>query len=276
MQSSPVLASAVLAVEEAIDAGAVAEQVRLVPFRAVYDLGLGEGTTSSALTSISGRLVYEMKGSACAGYAMTQRLVSRTELAEGQLVYEDVQQASFEDQDSQSFRFVTRVIVDDELNLTTKGLARRTPEAVNLLLSEPESESKILSRDALFPVAYLENLISRLEKGDRFFNALLFDGSDEGNRLFRTTVSAGQAQFSSSTDGQPFGLQGLRSWPVTVTYFDDDADRANMEPDYTLSATLYENGVSASLEMSYQGFSMVGQLVDLTLYEPSDCALSAD
>jgi len=248
-----------------------ADDIELVPFRAVYDLGLGEGASASALTSVSGRLVYELKGSDCDGYAVTQRFVSRTELAEGQLVYEDVQSASFEDLRAGSFRFVTRSRIDDELSLTAKGYASHVSGAVDLLVSEPEPKVKSFSEDVLFPVEYLKGLIARTLNGERFFNALLFDGSEDGDQLFQTTISAGDIKFGHSEDGQPFGLQGLRHWPVTVTYFDAEADSVTMAPVYSLSTHLYENGVTTSLEMAYEGFSMKGQLVDLILLEKTAC-----
>lgn len=267
-----VMSSSVMGADRQGVVGAVTKtEVELVPFRAVYDLGLGEGTSSSALSAISGRLVYELKGSDCDGYAVTQRLVSRTELAEGQLVYEDVQSASFEDLRSRSFRFVTRSRVDDEVSLTAKGYAQHVAGAVDLMLSEPDSRTKSLPEEVLFPVEYLKMVIARTLNGERFYNALLFDGSEEGDQLFQTTISAGDVQLNISADGQPFGLQGLRHWPVTVTYFDAESDGVSMEPVYSLTTHLYENGVTTSLEMRYQGFSMEGQLVDLTLLERSVC-----
>ena len=52
---SPVLASS----------AGVAAAVPLAQHRAVYDLKLSEASGSSGITGISGRMVYEIRGSAC-------------------------------------------------------------------------------------------------------------------------------------------------------------------------------------------------------------------
>lgn len=247
------------------------DDIALAPFRAVYDLGLGDGAIPASLFSLSGRLVHELKGSDCEGYALTQRLVSRAELAEGQLVHEDIQSAAFEDTASRSFRFVTRSLVEEELRLTAKGYAQYREGIVDLLISEPEAKSIIMPGEVLFPVEYVKNMIVRLLNGDRFFNALLFDGSEDGDQLFRTTISSGPVSVGNHGDDQPVPLQGLKSWPVTVTYFNAEVEAANMEPDYMVSARVYENGISTSLQIRYQDVSMMGQLVDLTLFDKSVC-----
>ena len=56
--------------------------VPLAPHRAVYDLALSEATDRSGITGLSGRMVYEFNGSACEGYTVKFRFVTRIETSE--------------------------------------------------------------------------------------------------------------------------------------------------------------------------------------------------
>ena len=49
----------------------------LAPHRAVYDLALDKASDRSGITGITGRMVYEFNGSACEGYTVTFRFVTR-------------------------------------------------------------------------------------------------------------------------------------------------------------------------------------------------------
>ena len=57
------------------DAAAAARM--LAPHRAVYDLALDKASDRSGITGITGRMVYEFNGSACDGYTVTFRFVTR-------------------------------------------------------------------------------------------------------------------------------------------------------------------------------------------------------
>src|SRR5512139_3016757 len=71
--------------------------VRLQPHRAVYDISLDETGTAMSIGSISGRVVYELMGNACEGYAQNMRFVTETSTTEGQASTTDLRTSSWED-----------------------------------------------------------------------------------------------------------------------------------------------------------------------------------
>src|SRR6476659_9954783 len=79
----------------------------LAPHRAVYDLTLDKASDRSGITGISGRMVYEFNGSACEGYTVTFRFVTR--IATGDTTrLTDQQTTTFEDAEGKTFSFVTK------------------------------------------------------------------------------------------------------------------------------------------------------------------------
>jgi hypothetical protein len=57
-------------------------------------------------------------------------------------------------------------------------------------------------------------------------------------------------------------MKTMTRWPVTVSYYDRDAKRAEGEqtPVYAMSFELYENGVSRALVLDYNDFVIAGAL----------------
>ncbi len=47
---------------------AAADLAPFAPHRAVYELSLADSTAGSGVSGVSGRMVYELSGSACDGY----------------------------------------------------------------------------------------------------------------------------------------------------------------------------------------------------------------
>ena len=68
----------------------------LAPHRAVYDLTLKDASDRSGITGLSGRMVYEFNGSACEGYTVTFRFVSRIQTQDASRV-SDQQTTTFEE-----------------------------------------------------------------------------------------------------------------------------------------------------------------------------------
>src|SRR5690606_35728187 len=111
----------------------------LVPHRAVYDLALDNASDRSGITGLSGRMVYEFAGSACDGYTVTFRFVTRIDTDEASRLT-DQQTSSYEDAEGRSFSFVTRSFVDKELNSELKGVARAGEEGTVVSLDKPEAK----------------------------------------------------------------------------------------------------------------------------------------
>lgn len=236
----------------------------LVPHRAVYDLQLEHAEDKAGITGLSGRMVYELDGAACEGYTTRFRFVTRVDMDEMPQRLTDQQTATYESADGKLFRFTSKTFVDQELAKELSGTAEADLKAISVKLDKPQKLDEKLAL-AQFPVKHMEDLIDRAIKGEKVFQADIFDGSEDGNKIAATTVIIGNKEIKENAETTKMGKLGLEeSWPVTIAYYDDEQNIDGL-PIYRTNFELYANGVTRDLHMDYGDFSMRGTLVKFEL-----------
>lgn len=244
----------------------------LAPHRAVYDLELKESSDRSGIQGLKGRMVYEFNGSACEGFTTTFRYVTKISTGEDDRLT-DQQTTTFESGDGKEFRFLTKSFVDDKLDTETRGTATGSNEGLQVAVTKPQEANYKLDK-SFFPTTHLLDMIGRAEKGERFYEAQIFDGTDEADRTLTTTVIIGDRNKAANEGDDKAVAQSLEKdgyFPVSVSYFDEKSEGGAEVPTYQIGFKLYENGVTRDLVMDYGDFSMTGKLVDLKLYDAPDC-----
>ncbi|HEY6633068.1 MAG TPA: cell envelope integrity EipB family protein [Rhizobiaceae bacterium] len=248
---------------------AVAAPVPLIQHRAVYDLKLSDASDRSGITGISGRMVYEIRGSACDGYTVRFRYVTQSDTRDASQIT-DQQTTTFEDAEGKSFSFATKSYTDQNLDKELRGSATREPQGVKIQIDKPEPKSFEL-QPTQFPTQHLVDLIHRAKTGETFYETSIFDGSEEADKAMTTTVIVGKQANTANNDPELKALNKLSSekfWPVDIAYFDETSEGGEDTPDYRISFKLYENGLTRDLQMDYGDFVIRGQLVDLAVLEP--------
>lgn len=255
---------------------APADAAALIPHRAVYDLALEEASDRSGITGLTGRMVYEFNGSACDGYTVTFRFVTRIDTSETSNIT-DQQTTTYEDGDGGSFSFFTRSFVDQAPDRELKGTARMSQQATEVVIEKPENQ-RLQLEATQFPTQHLLELLDRIRDGETFYETTLFDGSEDADKVMTTTVIIGREAPPRPNDRELEAIAPLAQepfWPVDIAYFDlsdTDADGEEL-PSYRISFKLHESGVTRDLVMDYGDFSMTGRLVDLALFSvPENCA----
>jgi hypothetical protein len=246
----------------------------LAPHRAVYDLTLDRASDHSGITGITGRMVYEFNGSACEGYTVTFRFVTKIDQGDTSKLT-DQQTTTFEDADGKTFSFVTKSYEDQSLDKEIRGTATRDAKGVKVKLEKPQPQSIDLGVTQ-FPTQHLIDLLNKADTGDTFYETSLFDGSDEANRAMTTTVVIGKKAEDGKNDPEAPALASLEKdkvWPVEIAYFDESKKGGEETPEYRIGFKLHENGITRDLEMDYGEFSMHGKLVNLKLFDvkPGTC-----
>jgi hypothetical protein len=245
----------------------------LAQHRAVYDLVLEKASDRSGITNISGRMVYEITGSACDGYTVRFRYVTQSDTQEASQIT-DQQTTTFEDGEGKSFRFATKTYTDHDLDKELDGSATRDAAGVKVRIDRPEQKTLDLPA-TLFPTQHLVDLIGRALKGEIFYETTIFDGSEDADKVMTTTVVLGKLENAAQTDPEYKALDGLageKFWPVDIAYFDEASKDGEDTPEYRISFKLYENGLTRDLEMDYGEFVIKGTLIDLSVFKPDDQA----
>ncbi|QDZ02477.1 DUF1849 family protein [Nitratireductor mangrovi] len=246
-------------------------QPSLAPHRAVYDIFLDEASDRSGITAIKGRMVYEFNGSACEGYTVNFRFVTRIDTADASRLT-DQQTSTYEDADGKTFNFVTKAYVDQALDREVKGHATRQADAIVVEIDKPQ-ENTVELEPTQFPTQHLAELIGKARAGETFYETSLFDGSEDADRIMTTTVIIGREEMPDVGDEElqvAKAIEPQAFWPVSIAYF--DLSEGEEIPDYRIDFKLHENGITRDLVMDYGDFSMTGKLVDLSVFEqPKGC-----
>jgi hypothetical protein len=239
-----------------------------LPHQALYDLSLVKSRGSNPVNSARGRILYNFSGSACEGYTSEFRQVSELEVGEGKVMLSDLQSSSWEDGDGKSYRFKIDSRTNDSDSSPVDGMAERIGDHITVKLKQPETKTFTLDGATVFPTEQIRRIIAAAKDGEPLLELTVYDGSDNGEKVYNTLSVIGQpipgtkeaqSPDPSTTNDQ---MKALTRWPVTVSYYDRDAKKKDGEqtPVYSMSFELYENGVSRKLVLDYNDFVIAGAL----------------
>jgi hypothetical protein len=239
----------------------------LVAHRAVYDLELKDATDRSGIAGMYGRMVYEFNGSDCTGFTTNFRFVTQIDTGDATRL-SDQQTTTFEDLAKRTFRFETKSFTDEQLDKDVRGAAEDNTKGVKVELTQPATKEINLG-ESRFPTEHMLDIIQNAKLGKNFFEARVFDGSDDGDKALVATTVVGK-QEGPATDDADASMAGAFAktpfWPVTVAYFNEKSNGDSM-PVYRMSFKLYENGITRDLTMDYGDFVLTGKLSKLELLD---------
>ena len=264
---------------------------------------LGDSRSGSGVTDLSGRMVFEITGSACEGYTQNMRFVMETSNRDGASSTTDMRSSSWEDGAAARYRFTVSNYRDQEQTDATSGNALRSGEGasgavpgktadkgaggkdaaaakgsgeVKVELTKPKATTLNLPGKVVFPVQHSRMLIDAALAGQSLLEADLYDGSEKGEKVYATTAVLGKA-----VKGEPVSiaakvknaekLKGMSSWPVSISYFDKSKEKEDSLPVYEIAFRYFANGVSESLVIDYGDFSIRGALKEIEFYDQPKC-----
>jgi envelope integrity protein B len=250
-----------------------------LPHQALYDLSLVKSRGSNPVNSARGRILYNFSGNACEGYTSEFRQVSELEIGEGKTMLSDLRSSSWEDAQGKSYRFKIDTRTNDSESSPVDGMAERTGDHITVKLKQPEAKTFTLDGSTVFPTEQIERIIAAAKQGKSLLELTVYDGSDNGQKVYNTLSVIGQPiegdkqvayPDPSTTSDQ---MKPLTRWPVTVSYYDRDAKLKDGEqtPVYSMSFELYENGVSRKLVLDYNDFVIAGALGKFDVKDVKPC-----
>lgn len=259
-------------------AQATLKEVVFAPHRAVYDLSLDGAKSGSGVAGVTGRIVYELSGNACEGYAQSMRFVTQTLNQEGEMQTTDLRTSSWEEVPARKLRFSTSTYQNEMPAEQTQGMAKRAqpngPATVEL--TRPNERKANLKGNIYFPIQHSMAIIQAARAGRTILAADLFDGSETGDKIYSTSTAIGRqikpgtgpvVSLAKGVDG----LDRVPSWPISVSYFASTQEPGDAVPLYEMSYRFHENGVTGSLRINHGDFAIAGELKELTYFPPSPC-----
>jgi hypothetical protein len=250
-----------------------------LPHQALYDLSLVKSRGSASIDSARGRILYNFSGSACEGYTSEFRQVSELNSGEGKTTLSDLRSTSWEDAEGKSYRFKIDARMNDTDSSPVDGIAERSGDHITVKLTQPEAKSFTLDGSTVFPTEQIRRIIAAARDGKSLLELTVYDGSDNGEKVYNTLTVIGQPIPGDRSVGAPDpsigndAMKSLTRWPVTVSYYDRDAKARDGEqtPVYAMSFELFENGVSRALVLDYNDFVISGALGKFDVKDSKPC-----
>lgn len=275
-----ILAGALLAA--AWPATAAEDAVQFAPHRAVYEFTLAGTSTGSSVAGLTGRMVYELSGSACEGYTQNMRFVTRMSNQEGIDTLNDLRTSSWEEAGGKRLRFSASQYQNDDVAEASQGDAKRDrgAQSVSVDLVKPGKKRVSLPTETYFPMQHANALITAAKSGQTLLTAKLYDGSEKGDKYYATTAIIGKkaepgAVKTTVALKEAAKLAAQDSWPMSISYFEPGKDKQDVPPAYELSFRYYENGVTADLKIDYGEFAIKGALKELSFLDANPCKADA-
>src|SRR5271168_283007 len=197
--------------------------------QALYELSLLKSRGSSPINSARGRIAYSFSGSACEGYTSEFRQVSELDVGEGKVTLSDLRSTSWEDGEGKSYRFKIDSRMNDSEPSPVDGVAERNGDSITVKLKQPQAKTFTIDGNTVFPTQQIQRIIAAAREGKSILELTVYDGSDNGEKVYNTLSVIGQPIPGDRTVAAPDPstandmMKSLTRWPVTVSYYDRDA-----------------------------------------------------
>jgi len=209
--------------------------VPFLPHQALYELSLVKSRGSSPINSARGRILYDFSGNACDGYTSEFRQVSELDIGEGKVTLSDLRSTAWEDGAGKSYRFKIESRMNDSASSPIDGIAERSGDHITVKLKQPESKTFTLSGATVFPTEQIQRIIAAAREGKPLLELSVYDGSDNGQKVYNTLTVNGQPINADKAVGAPDPStesqqkKGKMRWPVNVRYLDRDTKKGEDE-----------------------------------------------
>jgi hypothetical protein len=252
--------------------------VSFLAHQAVYDLSLKSSRGNASVNGARGRILYNFAGSACEGYTTEFRQVSQIETGEDKTTISDLRSTSWEDAEGKSYRFKIETRMNETDATSVDGVAERDGKTIKVKLKQPTAKTFTID-GAVFPTEQVRLIIEAAREGKSLLELTVYDGSDDGEKVYNTLTVIGQPIPGTKAPATPDAasgnatLQSQTRWPVTVSYYDraTKPDSGEQTPVYAMSFELYEDGVSRALSLDYNDFVIAGAMDKIDIKETKPC-----
>lgn len=247
----------------AVPSARAADPVPLVAHRAAYRLTL-ESARSADLVAVGGNLAFEITD-ACDGWATRQRLQMTVTNRDGQDIEMVSDYATWESKDGTQMRFRMRQTTDTAVQEQVEGTASLEREGGpgTIRYTSPEVKELPIPAGTSFPMAHTAAIVAAAERGKRFVQIPIFDGtSDKGVQDSTVVIGAWGVQPAAPDPA----LAAMPSGRVRIAFY--DREKGTQKPDYEVGMRYWANGVADDLQMDFTDFVMRGKLTEFAITPP--------
>ena len=245
----------------------------LVAHKAFYSIKLGAVSEGSEFVGAKGNVSQSIERT-CNGWTMSQTLRMSLTTSDGGEVIQNLRFTGWESNDARRYHFFASNNVDgvrdDSRGFALKGMENGVGNASYRI---PKNLKVSLPENTFFPIGHLRWLIERALAGEQLVSGTLFDGTRPSAQ--RVTAFIGKkkqyGQHITEDQGMLLGPLSQRpGWNIRMGFY--ELDSQDSVPSYELEILQLDNGITPTLILDYQDFTLLLNQERLNELPPPDCS----
>lgn len=249
-----------------------AEARPVVPHKALYDFAMVSVTSGAGVTDIRGNMFYE-QDDACDAWTTDHRFTVVYYYPERQPLVNTSHYVAWEAKDQSQFQFSSERQENGVVTELLRGsVARDADGGATAEYVRPDDLSFTLPQGYFLPTGHVREIVKRAQAGERFFNAVMFDGTDAdgpievsvfiGDRLTPAEIAAYMPAAVKEGETLDTSLLSPQAWPVRMAVF-PLMKKDSMTPVYEMDIILHDNSVVSHVLVDYKSFKVEQRLTAL-------------
>ena len=241
----------------------------LASHKALYLVTMTNARSGGEYLDVSGKMLLQFTD-ACDGWTTSQKSLLRSLMADGSEELSNSDFTSWESKGGDSYTFSVKQVDGNDVT-EFRGRAKRVgPNGTGVAdYTKPEHKTYKLPPRFFFQTAQQLKLLEVANKGERFFNGQMFDGSEGGGAsqfnavILKAAIPVKLGVKSSLLDGPAHRVRIAFYSPEGVAPSGGDGSKAadtGEQPEYEMTMTVHDNGVVSDYDYEYEEFSIHGQL----------------
>jgi EipB-like len=242
--------------------------------KALYSFKMVSVQSGAGISGISGTMYYEQDDN-CDAWTTDHRFRVEYQYPERRAVANTSHYVAFESKDQAQFYFSSERQEDGEMTEQLRGsIDKKDDGTAEADYSRPDDLSYKLPKGYLLPTQHTNELIRRARIGEKFFDAIIFDGTDadgpvEINAHIGKKLTADELK-AISGDKLDRSLLSPEAWHVRMAVF-PLKEKDGMTPSYEMDVNMHDNGVISYSLVDYKSFKVEQKLIALEKIPAKTC-----
>lgn len=232
------------------------------PHKALYEIRMSGVRSGSQILNISGQMFYEWQP-VCNAWISNHRFNILYEYADSAPTRITSNFSTYEPFDGSALNFTSQRKRDGEIFEEIRGSANVAPGMLGKAsFNMPADLEFDLPEGTLFPLSHSLAVAQKIKDGEKFYNATIFDGSDEDGPVSVNAFIGKLAEVPQREEDHAALDQSLLASPahrVRLAFFPLNNDAA--ESDYEMSLVYHENSLISDMLIEYDDFSVSQKLI---------------
>jgi len=259
----------------ALQSGA-AGGVHIAVHRALYEFSLVAASPGASINGIEGTMYFD-QDDACDAWTTDRRFTTEYQYAERPVDTDTSRYVMFESKDQRQFSFSSERQENGEMVEQLRGSVESAANGTGrAVYSRPDALVYDLPKGYFLPTGHSIELIRRAMAGERFFSAVLFDGSDAdgpvelGVFIGKKAAAAEIKKIRGANKKIDARLLTPDAWHIRMAVF-PLKNAGEMLPSYEMDMIMHDNGVISHVLVDYKTFKVEQKLIALERLSPKKC-----